>query len=383
MPVYFDEVSAYRVPLIAGSMRKALRELKMEFRGRRSAFIKINTVRPARPGSAVVTHPAVVEALIRVLREQGLTEIVIGEGPAAGVDVEKAFRKSGYTRLACKLSVRLLDLHKAERVKREWDNGVIELPAVLFDSDLYINAAKMKTHFHTGLTLSIKNQQGLLTPEAKKANHREYNLHRSLVSIAKVVRPHLVVIDGIESQEGEGPTQGQKKRTRVMAYGDDLFETDLACSYFMGTSPSRIEHLRLAIEDGLVGPAPVTLGEAFFRRKTPFRMPSPKPKRILNFYSWKNYRACAEDEHCFEEALHLALVKPRYWFTFFPKFFYLVLFKRIHLLRGKHAKVPDEPGRLLCIGNCCRDVADANGAYFVPGCPPRPEDILKTVAKMK
>jgi uncharacterized protein (DUF362 family) len=383
MPAYFDEVKKYRVALLQASIKKALDELKMDFRGKRRAFIKVNAVRPARPRSGVVTHPAVVEALIHILRERGLNEIVIGEGPAAGVNVEKAFRKSGYARLARKVKVRLVDLHKAERVRREWDYGILSLPATLMESVLYINVAKMKTHFHTGLTLSVKNQQGLLTPEAKKANHREHDLHQSLVSIAKVVRPNLVIVDGIEAMEGEGPTQGKKKHTQVMVYGDDLFETDLACAHFMGTSPSQIAHLRLAIDEGLVGPEPVIQGEAFSCLKTTFQMPSPKPKQILNFYSWKNYRACAEDEHCFEEAIHLALAKPKYWLTFFPKFFYLVLFKRFHLLRGKKAKVPDEPGLLLCIGNCCEDVAKENGAYFVPGCPPRPEDILKTVAKMK
>jgi uncharacterized protein (DUF362 family) len=331
----------------------------------------------------VVTHPAVVEALIHVLRQRGFTEIVIGEGPAAGVDVEKAFRRSGCARLARKMNVRLLDLHQVERVGREWDYGILELPAVLLESDFYINVAKMKTHFHTGLTLSIKNQQGLLTPGAKKANHREHDLHQSLISIAKVVRPDFVIVDGVESMEGEGPTQGRKKRTRVMVYGDDLFETDLACMHFMGASLSQVEHLRLAVEEGLARPEPMIKGEAFSRLRTTFQMPSAKPKQILNFYSWKNYRACAEDEHCFEEALHLALVKPRYWLTFFPKFFYLVLFRRLHLLRGKKAAIPGEPGYILCIGNCCEDVAKENGAFFVPGCPPQPEDILKAIIRMK
>lgn len=383
MTVFFDEVTRYHRPSIQASMAKAFDELNLDMRGKKSAFIKVNIVRPARPSSCVVTHPSVVEALIHVLRERGFQRITIGEGPAAGVDVKTAFKKSGYLRLSQKMGVRLLDLHREERVKREWEFGFLELPMDLIESDLYINVSKMKTHYHTGITLSVKSQQGLLTPEAKKANHRDYNLHQSLIAIAKVVQPNLVIIDAIDSMEGEGPTTGQKKHTRAMVYGDDLFETDIACCNFMGVSPSQIQHLHYAIQEGLCTSEPEIKGEAFLRNRTSFEMPSPKPKQILNFYSWKNYHACAEDDHCFEKAIHLALVKPKYWFTFFPKFLYFVTFKRFHLLRGKKAKVPKDPGRILCIGNCSQDVADEIKAYFVPGCPPRPEDILKTISQMK
>jgi hypothetical protein len=183
--------------------------------------------------------------------------------------------------------------------------------------------------------------------------------------------------------EGEGPTKGKKKHTKVMVYGDNMLEMDMACCQFMGLSPFRIEHLRCATEEGLGPPEPEIKGEAFAKLRTCFKAPSPKPKQVLNFYSWKNYRACAEDDHCFEEAIRLALLKPRYWFTFFPKFIYFILFKRLDLLRGKKAKIPEDPGRVLCLGDCCRDTARKSDAYHVPGCPPKPEDIIKTISRMK
>ncbi len=241
----------------------------------------------------------------------------------------------------------------------------------------------MKTHYHTGVTLSVKSQQGLLTPEAKKANHREYDLHKSLVEIAKVVQPDLIIVDGIVSMEGEGPTQGRRKHTRVLVYGDNPYETDAACCEFMGISPSQIKHIDYAVKEGLVQLEQEVKGEAFHKNRVNFQLPSPKPKKILNFYSWKNYRACAEDDHCFEEAIHLALRKPKYWLTFFPKFFYFVLFKRFDLIRGKKAKVPKDSDCVLCIGNCTKDTAAETDAHFVPGCPPDPEEILKTISRMK
>jgi uncharacterized protein (DUF362 family) len=383
MPVFFDEVAKYNRLLIADSMVRAFRELEISFSGKKSAFVKVNIVRPARPGSCVVTHPVVVEALIHVLRELGLSRITIGDGPAAGVDGKTAFRKSGYLDLAKKMKVPLLDLHRAERVKKEWEYGLVELPVELINSDLYINVAKMKTHFHTGVTLAVKSQQGLLTPQAKKANHRDYDLHQSLICLAKAIQPDLVIVDAIDSMEGEGPTKGKKKHTKVLVYGNDMVETDIACCHFMGVSPSQIQYLNEAIEERLGTAKPEIRGKAFEENQSVFEMPSPKPKHILNFYSWKNYRACAEDEHSFEQAIHLALMTPKYWFTFFPKFMYLVLFKRFDLLRGKNAKIPRGAGHTLCIGECCRDLASGNGMYHVPGCPPKPEDILNAITRMK
>ena len=143
----------------------------------------------------------------------------------------------------------------------------------------------MKTHYHTGVTLSVKSQQGLLTPEAKKANHREYDLHKSLIEIAKVIQPDLTIVDGITSMEGEGPTQGHRKRTKVLVYGDNPYETDLACCEFMGISPSQIKHLDHAVKEGLVQPESVVQGDAFQKNRVDFQLPSPKPKKILNFYS--------------------------------------------------------------------------------------------------
>ncbi len=382
MPVVFDEIHQYKTDLIRQSVTRALGRLGHDLKGKKSAFIKVNIVRPAGPNSCVVTHPAVVEGLILSLREHGVEEIIIAEGPAAGVDSEIAFRCSGYADLAGRMRVQLLDLNSAQRCSRPWAHGALELPVAAVESGLYINVPKMKTHFHTGVTLSIKNQQGLLTPAAKKATHREYDLSPGLVSIAKVIQPHFIVVDAINAMEGEGPTKGSKKHTGVLVYGDDMLETDIACCRFMGVSPYEIRHLKCAAEQGLGRTDPQIIGDAFESRRSSFAMPSPKPKRLLNFYSWKNYRACAEDEHSFEEAVHLALTTPQYWFTLL-KFLYFSLMGRFHLLRGKNAQFPNVPGRVLCIGECCRETAEGRDACFVPGCPPKPEDILRAIRRMK
>ena len=388
MAVHFEAVDRYRVEEIEVAFERSLDATGIDLSGRRTAFLKPNIVRPEKPDSAVVTHPSVSEAVINVLRRHGLTDIRVGEASSVGVDVERAFDVSGYRAMTRRLGVPLLNLNDVERRELRWMYGRLRLPRVALDSDLYINMAKMKTHFHTTVTLGVKNQKGLLLPEDKQFDHLEVRLHPALAEYARLARPHLTVVDGIVGMEGEGPTKGQPKHVGVLACGDDIYETDFACARFMGVDPTQVKHLAYVVERGLLslpgGEAaalPVT-GEAFEARRAVFDLPSDEPKKIFNFYGWKNDRACAECEHAVEHAFQLAVRNPRYWFTFMPKLAYLMLFDRVDLLRGREAKVPQGHGKLLLVGDCTQRLSEEYGVDYVKGCVPRPEDVIRRVMNM-
>ncbi len=388
MPVHFESVDRYHVPEIEAAFERSLDTLQFDLGGRRTAFLKPNIVRPAKPDSAVVTHPRVAEAVINVLRRRGVEDIRVGEASSVGVDVEHAFDVSGYRALAHRLGVPLLNLNDVERREVRWMYGRLRLPRVALDADLYINMAKLKTHFHTTVTLGVKNQKGLLLPEDKQFDHLEVRLHPALAEYARLARPHLTLVDGIMAMEGEGPTKGKPKKAGVLACGDDIYETDFACARFMGVDPTRVTHLAYAVERGLIelpgGDAaalPVT-GEAFEARRSTFELPGNEPKKIMNFYGWKNHRACAECEHAVEHAYMLAIRNPRYWFTFIPKLAYLMLFDRVDLLRGREARIPEKHGRLLLVGDCTRRLAEEYGVGYVKGCVPKPEDVIRRVMQL-
>ncbi len=388
MPVHFEAVGRYRLPLIEAAFERCLDRLGFDLSARRTAFLKPNIVRPARPGSAVVTHPRVAEAVVNVLRRRGVRDIAVGEASSVGVDVERAFEVSGYRALARRLRVPLLNLNDVERREVAWMFGRLPLPRVALEADLYVNLPKMKTHFHTTVTLGVKNQKGLLLPEDKQFDHLEVRLHPALSEYARLARPHLTVVDGIVAMEGEGPTKGRPRKAGVLACGDDIYETDFACARFMGVDPTRVAHLAYAVERGLLRLPPggaealPVSGDAFTRLSGAFELPHDGPKKLAGFYAWKNHRACAECEHAFEHAFLLALKNPRYWFRFFPKFASLVLFKRLDMIRGRDARVPEGHGRLLLLGDCTRQLAEEYGVDYVKGCVPRPEDVVRHVIRM-
>jgi len=380
--VHFAEVGSYDVDLIEKALEASLDAIGYSAAGARSAFLKPNIVRPGVPDTAMITHPAVIEALVRVLRGRGVTEIAVGEASSVGVNVEESFRVSGYAALCRRIGVPLLNLNDVERRELRWMYGRLRLPKVALDSDIYINCAKLKTHFHTTVTLGVKNQKGLLLPEDKQFDHLEVRLHPALAEYARLARPHLTLVDGIMGMEGEGPTKGKPKPCRVLALGTDIYETDFACARFMGVDPMQVRHLAYAVERGHFDGNPRILGAAFEARRSVFELPKNEPKKIANFYGWKNHRACAECEHAVEHAFNLAMTNPKYWFTFVPKMAKLMFFDRVDLIRGRDAVVPKEHGKLLLVGDCTERLAAEYGVPNVRGCVPKPEDVIRRVMEM-
>jgi len=388
MPAHFEAVDGYVVREIERGFERSLDSLGFDLSSRRTAFLKPNLVRPAKPESSTITHPDVVEAVVNVLRRRGMQDIRVGEASSVGVNVEESFDVSGYRALCRRLDVPLLNLNDVERREMRWMYGRLRLPKVALDADLYINLPKMKTHFHTTVTLGVKNQKGLLLPEDKQFDHLEVRLHPALAEYARLARPHLTVVDGIVGQEGEGPTQGTPKKVGVLAVGSDIYETDFAVARFMGVDPMKVAHLAYAVERSLlVLPAggaealPVS-GEAFRTHATAFKLPSHGPKKVKNFYSWKNDRTCAECEHAVEHAYQLALRHPKYWFTFLPKFARLVMFDRVDLIRGREATIPKDHGKLLLVGDCTKRLSEEYGVDYAKGCVPTPESVIRRVLEM-
>jgi uncharacterized protein (DUF362 family) len=349
----------------------------VDLSGKRTAFIKPNLVIAAKPGTAVVTHPVVVEALVNVLRERGFTSISIGDGPGVGLDVEKVFRVTGYTKLAERLGVDLVNLNTTERRKREWKYGEIGIPAIVEDTDFYVNVPKLKTHGYTRVTLAIKNHKGLLSEADKKRDH-QLGLHDPLAQQATIRPPDLIVLDGITGVEGDGPLNGKVVKSRVFAVGTNMLEVDSVAARLMGFDPVKIEHLRLAHELGVGDMDPEVKGAAPSRK---FEPANESFGRVANIYSWRDPTACSMCIDSFSGAAHLAVRKPKYWFTLVPKLAYWGVFRKLHIIQGKAARLPGEPGRVVCLGECTRGLAEREGLTHISGCPPTPEEVAETLRK--
>ncbi len=377
MAVFLDRVAAYRLPAIERSIETAIGALGLDLSGKKSAVLKPNIVTAARPRTGIVTHPVIVEAIVNVLRRRGFTELTIADGPGVGLDVERVFRTSGYAALAERLGVRLANLNLAKRREWTWKYGKLALPELVEDADLYVNVPKLKTHGYTTLTLSIKNHKGILSEADKKRDH-QLGLHDPLVQQAKLVPPHLVVLDGIVGVEGDGPLNGKTVKSKILAVGTNMVEVDAAVARLVGFDPRNVKHLRIAEAEGLGTLDPEILGAAPGRRFVPANEEFGK---VMNIYSWRDCTACSMCIDSFSAGVRLAVTDPRYWLTLVPKLVFWGFFGKLHIIQGREARLPDVPGRVVCLGQCTKDLATREGLVHLPGCPPTARDVADALRK--
>jgi uncharacterized protein (DUF362 family) len=204
------------------------------------------------PNGVINTHPALVAAAARVFRSLGAREVVVGEGPGHRRDTEYLLDASGLGRALADADVRYVDLNldavQPVRTRSQF-TGVPELwlPATLVGADLLVSMPKLKTHHIVGATLSMKNLFGIMpgTYYGWPKNFLHYKgVPNSIVDInASLPRSRFNIVDGIVGMEGNGPIQGQAKRSGCLIFGADPVAVDATCARLMTLEPSRIGYL--------------------------------------------------------------------------------------------------------------------------------------------
>lgn len=182
-----------------------------------SIFIKPNLVDSFSPKSGIVTSPKMVEAIVKYFRKNfPEKQIIIGDGCALHIDMENILNKSGYRYISDRYGIKIVSLDEVEREELTWEHGSLKLPEFIHTHE-YINVPKLKTHMQTSVSISMKNQKGLLLKKNKQDFHRKFDLNDSIKLLTGIVKPDLNIIDGILSLEGNGPLgHGKPKKTNLI-----------------------------------------------------------------------------------------------------------------------------------------------------------------------
>ncbi|MCP4137933.1 MAG: DUF362 domain-containing protein [bacterium] len=193
------------------------------------------------------TTSRVIEDLVIILKEMGCRHITIGEGaiPHAelGSNTHKAFQLAGYTKIAKRYGVRLLDFNEGPHKTFDLGGVPVAVAREALESDFLINVPVLKTHCFTRITLGFKNLKGCLSNESKKDFHRK-GLDEMIARLNTLLRPSLTIIDGIYAME-KGPEAftGIAHRRNCIIAGTDPLACDIVGTAVMGFDPEEIEHL--------------------------------------------------------------------------------------------------------------------------------------------
>ncbi len=219
-------------------------------------LVKPNLCSPFPPEeSPSITHPDVIGALIRYLKDEGARKVSVGDEPVWGLKSRFCCEKSGVKEVVKKEGGELVYFDEGKRIVKKVPQGriypSISIPAILDEVDVLINVPKMKTSIMTLVSLCLKNLFGLVPFRDRKRFHRGTDLSYALIDIAKVVKPHLNLIDGIVAMEGMGAHSGTPYSLGLLIGSGDMVAADIVGTQVMGFNPLEPITNQLALKDGL------------------------------------------------------------------------------------------------------------------------------------
>ena len=203
------------------------------------------------PGS---THPKTLEALVRILREQGSGRITVADRSGMG-DSREVMEHKGVLLQAQALDFEALPLqdlppegwHSVQHPDLHWSQG-FHLASVFREADAIVQTCCLKTHRFGGhFTLSLKNTVGMVAKTVPNNGHnfmRELHTsphqRRMIAELNLSYEPVLVVMDAVQCFVDRGPDTGTVAQPNAILAATDRIALDavgVAILREKGTTP--------------------------------------------------------------------------------------------------------------------------------------------------
>lgn len=237
------------------AVRRAFELFPLDLKGKK-VFIKPNVLRASRSDEAIVTHPAVLSAVVHMVESRQPGSIVVGDNPGVvsyGAN-EESFRQTGLMQAAGKYYRNIGTDALPVSFNPEYRQSVSVSKAIL-DADIVISLPKFKTHGLTVITGAIKNSYGIL-PGAQKAQlHKAAGsparFNEMIVDVFRIRVPDLFIVDAVIGMEGNGPASPELRDIGLILASDNAVAMDGVIATMMGCDPSKLGFLRKAKALGL------------------------------------------------------------------------------------------------------------------------------------
>ena len=232
-------------------LRELWRQAEMPDVSGKRVLVKPNLI-DVIEGRPVTSGPAVVGAVIRLLRELGAAEVAVGDGSGFRREAWPVVQASGLAAALAPLKAPFVDLnYDAPAPAPALDGWFLQarelwLPRHVREADLIVSVPKLKTHHWAGVSLSLKNLFGIV-PGCRYGWPKNI-LHAngqplSVLGVYQATRPVVAVVDGIVGMEGDGPLFGDPVSHGLLAVGADPVAVDATCCRLMGSPPLQVDYL--------------------------------------------------------------------------------------------------------------------------------------------
>jgi len=217
-------------------------------------LIKPNLLKASPPAAAVTTHPEIVRAVIRLVREAG-GEAFVGDSPGMG-ELRKVCERAGLMEVITLEGATLVELDEATEIANKGSFHRFEIARRALEADVIINLPKLKTHGMTTLTGAVKNLFGCIPGRRKVQWHFNTGVNhdafaRMLVELCALLKPRLTIMDAVIGMEGNGPGSGDPREIGLIIAGCDPVAVDAVAAQIVGVPFEQLPVLKAAAAAGI------------------------------------------------------------------------------------------------------------------------------------
>ncbi|MCL1826990.1 MAG: DUF362 domain-containing protein [Candidatus Cloacimonetes bacterium] len=266
--VIIKENKQYTLPEIEQSIREIFAELCVfDFlKGKKTVLLKPNLLGAHHPDKAVTTHPFVLEAVIRTLKDCEV-EIIVGDSSGGTVKAEQVWNVTGLQAVCEKYSVPLVEFGRDGVTVVETAVGTLNFGKTAASCDVIINLPKMKTHSLMLYTGAVKNLFGTIAGLGKSELHKLYPSPESfsdvLTTIYDFYRDKVVlnILDGVVGMHGEGPSAGKPYPFGLIMASRSASAMDAVAAKMMGFQVEQIPYIRESLKIDNIKPEDIAIDQ--------------------------------------------------------------------------------------------------------------------------
>ena len=217
-------------------------------------MIKPNVAFDRPPALAATTHPDALRAVAKLCFEAGARKVVVADNPINSPT--GCFFKSGLTAVASEMNLDLMypetnsfaPLSLTGEILKEWT--FFNTP--FKQATKVIGLAPCKDHNLCHASMTTKNWYGLL---GGRRNQFHQHIHSIVSDFALMMKPTLVILDGMNVLMSNGPTGGRLSDVKPMntiVIGTDMVAVDAyGYTHLLERDSAELTYLHKAQERGL------------------------------------------------------------------------------------------------------------------------------------
>ncbi len=333
-----------------------------------TVVVKPNAGHTYPPESSVDTSPAVVSAVIKVLRKAKPKKIILAEASAIGCDTIECLEVSGIKKAAEEAGVdQIIDIKSEKDLisipirDARSDLTKIALPRFLLEAEHIVNLPIFKSHSSMVFTCALKNMKGIAQDKVHYQMHQT-DLAQAMMDVWSVMKADLSIADVIRPAAGFGPHSTYPTYVGCIVASKDPVAVDATICRIVDLDIDRVPYFKPARERNLGNFAEDMIevrGKKIDEVFKPIWLPY-----LAGFDSWPEYNILAENSCSSCQGVVAMNMEKLKALGEYDKN------TGVTVVLGRKKELPKgvDKQNIILIGNCVKKYRD-RGVY-VDGCPP-------------